>query len=169
MTERNADAQALESSASERTPRIRPRHCRRFVPWKDDILERRELLSTFPLTGTFTGNYDTRAALNGIGQGQEVSGTISVSITVNSIQNEGGGIYQADVTGTVTVTGFLQPTATYPFSGENGLETGYGLRIAIDGRGEHPGVQRGLAPQFRVDRGERLDELDQRELQHRPE
>ena len=90
------------------------------------MLERRELLSTFPLTGTFTGNYDTRAAQDGIGQGQEVSGTITVSITVNTIQDEGGGIDQADVTGTVTVTGFLQPTATYPFSGENGLETGYG-------------------------------------------
>ena len=119
-------------------PRVSRR--RRYAPQLEDVLERREVLSPFPFTGTFSGSYSVSAAYGGIGPGQEVSGTISVTIAATSTQSLGDGSYQAYITGSVSITGFLGQSATYPFGGDyngqsNGIETESGST------GPEPSVQ----------------------------
>ena len=94
------------------------------------------MLSPFPFTGTFSGSYSVSAAYGGIGPGQEVSGTISVTIAATSTQSLGDGSYQAYITGSVSVTGFLGQSATYPFGGDyngqsNGIETETGSTAPV--------------------------------------
>jgi hypothetical protein len=128
MSDGILDAMGPGRSVSLRT--MRPRRARRHVPLWEGALERREVLSPFPLSGTFSGNYSTRAAQGGIGQGQEVSGTITVTIAVSSTRDVGGGYSQAFISGTVSETGFVGGDASYPFAGSveeqgQGVETGY--------------------------------------------
>ncbi len=57
---------------------------------------------------------------------------MSITIVTGSVVNEGGGIYQAQITGSVTVTGVLGQSATMPIV--NGVETtgtGPGVGIAL--------------------------------------
>src|SRR4051794_13463391 len=105
MSDRILDAMGPGLSVSLR--RQRPRRERRHVPLWEGALERREVLSPFPLPGTFSGGYSTRAAQGGIGQGQQVSGTITVTIAVTSTIDRGGDISQAFISGTVSETGFV--------------------------------------------------------------
>ncbi|MFO0959722.1 MAG: hypothetical protein U0800_20175 [Isosphaeraceae bacterium] len=88
------------------------------------------MLSIFPLSGTFSGSYSTRAAEGGIGRGQDVSGTITITIDVTSVRAVGGGYSQAFITGTASQTGFVGGAASYPYSGSvtdqgRGVETGF--------------------------------------------
>jgi hypothetical protein len=103
------------------------RRGRGHVPRLDDnFLERREVLSPFPFTGAYSGGYSV--IVEGPGLKETVSGTISVSITATSVQPFGDGLDQAFISGSVTVTGFLGQSFTFPYAGnseqENGIEVG---------------------------------------------
>jgi hypothetical protein len=139
MLDRFLDAFSSESSAALRkTRRVRVRRARQQVPRLEDVLERRDVLSPFPFTGTFSGPYT--ALVEGPGPTQTASGTISVNIAATSTQSIGDGLYQAYITGSVSFNGFLGQSATYPFSGDynqqlNGIETGNastGLEPSVD-------------------------------------
>jgi hypothetical protein len=110
----------------------RPRAIRglRNVPQIHDALERRELLTTFPLTGTFSGSYSVMAAYGGIGQGPVESGTITLTINVSSVVNVGYEAYQAIIDGTISATGFLGQNLTYSYTGtaeaQNDIEAAFG-------------------------------------------
>ena len=125
------------SSAMRKAWQPRVSRRRRYAPQMEDVLERREVLSPFPFTGTFSGSYSVSASNGGIGPGQEVSGTISVTIAATSTKSLGDGLYQAYITGSVSVTGFLGQSATYPFGGDyngqsNGIETESGSTGRVD-------------------------------------
>jgi hypothetical protein len=121
-----AEARATKQKP-RRTPAIRSL---RHVPQVHDVLEQRELLTTFPLTGTFSGSYSVMAAYGGIGQGPEASGTITLTINVSSVVNVGYEAYQAIIYGTISATGFLGQNLTYSYTGtaaaQNAIETAYG-------------------------------------------
>jgi hypothetical protein len=120
---------ATEASSISRKTRCL-RRARHRVPQVQDVLERREVLSSFPFTGTYNGDYSV--LVEGPGPTQTVSGTISVTIAATSVQSIGDDLDQAYISGSVTVTGFVGQSATYPFVGndnqqENGVEIGNAL------------------------------------------
>jgi hypothetical protein len=139
MLDRFPDVSSSASSvAIRKTRRAGVRPARRYFPQMEGVLERREVLSPFPFTGNFSGPYTV--LVEGPGPTQTVSGTISVSIAATSTQSLGDGLYQAYISGSVTFTGFLGQSATYPFNGNdnqqlNGIETGNastGLEPSVD-------------------------------------
>jgi hypothetical protein len=95
------------------------RRCRRHVPWLDEPLERREVLSPFPFTGTYSGGYTVYAESDGHGPNQEESGTISATIATSSIQPIGDNVYDAYIYGSVTFTGFAGQSGTFPIFGSS--------------------------------------------------
>ena len=108
-------------AASPRKPAAHARASgRRRAPQLEDILEPREVLSPFPFTGTYSGDYSV--LVEGRGPTETVSGSISVSISVTSVLSVGDGLYQAYISGTVSFTGFVDQSATYPFAGSYGQE-----------------------------------------------
>ncbi len=117
-------------AALQKTRRPRAIRSLRHIPRVHDVLERRQLLTTFPLTGTFSGSYSVMAAYGGIGQGPTESGTITLTIGVSSIVNVGYEAYQAIIYGTISATGFLGQTLTYSYTGtaenQNAIEAAYG-------------------------------------------
>jgi hypothetical protein len=117
-------------AARQKTRRPRAIRSLRHVPQVHDVLERRELLTTFPLTGTFSGSYSVMAAYGGIGQGPTASGTITLTINVSSVVNVGYEANQAIIYGTISATGFLGHNLTYSYTGtaeaQNAIEAAYG-------------------------------------------
>ena len=94
-----------------------------------------ELLTTFPLTGTFSGSYSVMADYGGIGPGPTASGTITITINVSSVVNVGYEAEQAILYGTISATGFLGNNLSYSYTGtaedQNAIETAYGTGRTI--------------------------------------
>jgi hypothetical protein len=101
----------------------------RHIPQVHDALEQRELLTTFPLNGTFSGSYSV-LVVGGSGQGQTESGTITLTINTSSVVNAGYEWDQAIIYGTISATGFEGQTVTYSYTGtaeaQNALESAFG-------------------------------------------
>ena len=121
---------SLPRATNQKTRPTRAIRLLRHIPQVHDVLEQRELLTTFPLTGTFSGSYSVMAAYDGIGQGPEASGTITLTINVSSVVNVGYEAYQAIIYGTISATGFLGQNLTYSYTGtaeaQNAIEAAYG-------------------------------------------
>jgi hypothetical protein len=116
-------------SAMRKTRRPRVIRSLRHIPQVHDALEQRELLTTFPLNGTFSGSYSV-LVVGGSGQGQTESGTITLTINTSSIVNAGYEWDQAIIYGTISATGFEGQTLTYSYTGtaeaQNAIEAAYG-------------------------------------------
>ena len=148
MLDRFLDACSSESSgAIRKTWCLRVRRARRHVPQLEDALERREVLSPFPFTGTFSGSYSVYAESDGTGPNQQASGTISVTLAASSIQQLGENLYNAYLYGSLSFTGFVGQSGTFPIFGSSsnppaiynqstiGLETGVastGIEPSVD-------------------------------------
>jgi hypothetical protein len=116
-------------STGQKPTRRRAIRRSRYVPRVHDALEQRELLTTFPLNGTFSGSYSV-LVVGGSGQGQTESGTITLTINTSSIVNAGYEWDQAIIYGTISATGFEGQTLTYSYTGtaeaQNALESAFG-------------------------------------------
>jgi hypothetical protein len=129
----------MNGAAPTTARRQQLRRLRRHVPQLEGVLERREVLSPFPFIGTFSGTYSANAEYKGIVPGQPVSGTITITIAADSIQNLGDGVYNAYLTGTISFTGFLGQSGTFPYSQDYTqdtlIESGYastGIEPTVD-------------------------------------
>jgi hypothetical protein len=139
MLNRFLDALSCDSIAVVRKTRHRrARRSRRRALQIEDVLEQRDVLSPFPFTGTFSGSYSVYAESDGTGSNQEASGTISVTIATSSIQQIGENLYNAYLYGSVTFTGFVGQSGTFPIFGSSTTPTPTYNQLTI-------GVETGVA------------------------